>query len=410
MNNIKFNQDKSCISVATDEGSRIYNCEPFGEIYNKSEATFLVKILFSTSLTIIIPKVKDNRQLKIYNLKQNLKICELIFPSSIIDVKINKKRLIVALNIGQIYIYDLSCVKLMKIIEIDKVETFVGDLSNDDSSLLVIPFTYLRNKYTEIMTDDEVKALIKFNSYKELEETKDFKGWVLLYDTINLKPKLVMKCHSGSVKKIIISNMVVGTASSKGTIIRLFYLQDLKLHKIVNLRRGHNIAKINCLQFNQDQSVLACGSESTIHFFNLKEEEGENPDHDYSEFNTTIENEHTEEMESSFEESSKLSEDLNENLANLLISKPVEPEPEKPWKLNTYTKKLLKKLPYKDYFNNLIVQPPKRSFNIIKLKDHKPIEIGFLDDLILIASYSGKFYQYKFDKGRECKLINELNL
>jgi hypothetical protein len=250
------------------------------------------------------------------------------------------------------------------------------------------------------MSDEELKQLVKFNSYKEFTDSKDYKGWLLIYDTIELKPLLVMKCHSGSVKKIIISNLVIATASSKGTIIRLFYLNDLKLYKIVNLRRGHNIAKITSLKFNQDQTVLACGSESTIHFFSLNDEE---------EDDTHQEQEENEDLES-LDENSKLSEDLNENLANLLISKPLEPEPEKTWKINSYTKKLLKNLPYKDYFNNLILLPPKRSFNIIKLKEHKPIELGFLDDLILVASYSGKFYQYKFDNGRECRLVNEFRL
>lgn len=443
INTITFNQDNSCISLSTDDHYKIFNCEPFGEIYGEDQPTFFVKILFSTSLTIIIPKQKDNRLLKIYNLKQKLKICELIFPSEIVDVKINKKRLIVVLKIGQIYIYDLSCVRLIKIIEINKTEDFVGDLSNDDKSLLVIPLNIV-NEQSEIFKQTDFESLIKFDKPITLSQlkTNESNGWVLVYDTIALKPKLILKCHSSNLQKIVISNYLIATASVKGTIIRIFHLseqeEELNLFKIQNMRRGHNLAIINSLSFNLDSTILGCGSENnTIHFFNLTgDDENDNDEHgnsgeeDYS--NTTVVGEEDQGGNGSHDESqnddddnesSKLSEDLNENLANLLISKPPEAEDTSYTKISkkiinsSYTKRFLKNLPYKNYLNNLILEPPKRSFNLIKLKEPNSkinkVEIGFIDDLILIVSYaSGKFYQFKFnqDKRKRCKLVNEFSL
>jgi autophagy-related protein 18 len=32
---LNFNQDFSCVSVGTEKGHRIYNCEPFGKCYSK---------------------------------------------------------------------------------------------------------------------------------------------------------------------------------------------------------------------------------------------------------------------------------------------------------------------------------------------------------------------------------------
>lgn len=346
-----------------------------------------IKILFSTSLTIVIPKEKDNRILKIHNLKQKLKICELIFPSTIIDVKVNKKRLLVALEIGQLYIYDLSCVKLMKIIELKK--GFIGDLSNDDSSLLVIPMSLIPDN-NEIFKGVDVESLIKFD---KPSERLNYDGYILVYDTINLKPMLIMKCHSSKLQKIVISKNLIATASVKGTIIRVFHLnlEDLKLFKIQNLRRGRNFSTIHFLKFNNDNSILSCGSESTIHFFKLNETEEILPE--------------TEDEEDDVE-SSKSSDDLNENLANLLISKPVEEKSQYSLKkiMNSdYTKKLFKKLPYKEYLNNLILEPPKRSFSYIKI--HERVEIGFLEDLILVVTYSGEYYQYKFGH-KKCEMVN----
>jgi autophagy-related protein 18 len=43
-------------------------------------------------------------------------ICELLFPSAILSVKMNRKRLVVVLE-AEIYIYDISNMKLLHVIE-----------------------------------------------------------------------------------------------------------------------------------------------------------------------------------------------------------------------------------------------------------------------------------------------------
>ena len=133
INDISFNPDFSLVSVATHTGNKVFNCEPFGELYSSSETqlrrtlsnsidgsntneqstedssseqhpTKLLKMLFSTSLTIIVPEENDCRYLKVFNLKQNLKIVDLEFEASIFDVKLNRKRLVVALQNGELHI------------------------------------------------------------------------------------------------------------------------------------------------------------------------------------------------------------------------------------------------------------------------------------------------------------------
>ena len=205
INNLTFNQDYSCISVSTTKYHKIFNCDPFGEFYssyqgssgtkgdkqndNENEIvidkgngneynkigedspTLYLKMLFSTSLTIIIPQNESvgNRLLKIYNLKQNMKICELTFPSHIIDVKLNRKRLCVILESGQIYIYDLSCVRLIKVLEINSFSSndsdeethqklFVGDLGADDKSLLVLPISNITEQTDLFNTENGVNV------------------------------------------------------------------------------------------------------------------------------------------------------------------------------------------------------------------------------------------------------------
>lgn len=531
INSLAFNQDYSCISISTDKYHKIFNCEPFGEFYssiqtpaptdiakennNPSEEnrdqklgskvdenaspTMCLKMLFSTSLTIIVPQSSSgsNRLLKIYNLKQNMKICELTFPSHILDVKLNRKRLCVILESGQIYIYDLSWIRLVKVLEVRPFtnndnnsgagyKEFNGALGSDDSSFLVFPLALISDQ-TDLFNSDPMGAGSGLSTLPSASSTgnansgikptstklpeldlrslwelcldvipdemlkkgftlhdlqKNPEGWTIVYDTMNLTPRLIFKAHNSHLAKIAITSdsSMIATASTKGTILRAFHIESgdpcaqegddvsrpavapLRISKIVNLRRGHNPVRILSLNFSLDNQVLGCGSErNTLHFFTLNDDLG-------------VASKRRGDLlaSSDHEEQSKSSEGLNENLANLLISKaPTEtplssqqlsyrhylPSIKKMVESNNYTKSLVKNLPYKSYFDNLILEPPRRSFAYIKLTDdllHKnmsvhslnknKVELGFVsksktDLLVLVASYkTGLFHQYALPK------------
>lgn len=492
INDLAFNQDYTCLLMLTLECHKIYNCDPFGEFYNlpsdkNASPTAFLRMLFSTSLTIIVPESGlnlGNRVLQVFNLKQNLKICELTFPSNIVDLMLNRKRLVVFLEVGQIYIYDLSSVRLMKVLEInlyvsrkngeESVPKVVAALSADDRLYLALPLLAINDQTdlfnadgslsqptTPILRPSDSAAVISLDSLVELthknqnsllakKETitledlqKDSHGWVVIYDTINLKPRLLYKAHDSGIAKIALSRdcHAVATASTKGTIIRVCHLSfellddlnKITITHITNLRRGHNLTRITNLTFSLDSSVLGCGSESnTVHFFKTGgptgtpgargEEEHESSDEDTKSGRSSL-------------------EDLNENLANLLILKQPEQEPEhddehklyfslgslrRSSKIlnNQYTKLIIKKLPYREYFDNLIWEPPRRSFAYVKLGEsspaaprHKNVEIGFgPSGLLMLASYhTGTFYQYKLPKPHdedreECQLLSSHSL
>jgi hypothetical protein len=73
----------------------------------------MVEVLFSTSLHAL---VLSPRLLRILNTKKGATICELTFPSKIIKVQINRKRLVVVLD-DSIYLYDISNMKLLHTID-----------------------------------------------------------------------------------------------------------------------------------------------------------------------------------------------------------------------------------------------------------------------------------------------------
>lgn len=529
INNISFNQDYTCISISTIKFHRIFNCDPFGEFYTSEQAadhtvkrvsvsgdvqteaqgkqeeddgdnipTLMLKMLFSTSLTIIVPQNRNNvnRLLKIYNIKQKMKICDLTFPSNVIDVKLNRKRLCVILEGGHIYIYDLSCVRLMKVLEVNglaKHETdgildgqkeFVGDLTADDSSLIAIPVSLLsentdlfntdsgnvgisrseasqttmgasdENTLNDLIQNPEEDVHERIHSLTDLH--KQGAGWIMVYDTINLKPLLFYKAHDSAVAKLAFSSdaTMIASASIKGTIIKVCHFHKegehgrLRISKVTNLRRGHNTAHINCLSFCTRGDILGCASENkTIHLFKTNDVVGQEDQYTPQSDNSDIEDE------------DGSSEDLNENLANLLISKPSNSSGNapsgkaKPNRLsrlrkkvegtsrfinNQYTQSLVRNLPYKNYLNNLIWEPPRRCFSYILLPDSHPshilplagprnrVQIGFSltassSPIVLVASYqSGKFYQYAIPRlsitssvateRQECRLMGQYSL
>lgn len=384
MNSLAFNQDYSCLAVATDAHTKIFNCDPFGEFYSLGPAA-LLKMLFATSLAVVVP---SPRLLRIHNVKQDLKICELAFPATITEVKLNRQRLCVVLE-EQIYLYDLSCVRLVTVLE-TRAGAFVGDLASD-RPWLVLPLALVRA---------EVLAGWPALGPAPLAELSRDPGWVVVYDTVRLCPRLVYRAHELPLARICVSadGLLIATASHKGTIVRICAVEEaeteteadaaiaaatLGIRSITSFRRGRNPARITCLAFSADSHLLGCASASgTVHFFAL-----EAPLDDASESALN-----------------KLSDDLNENLASLLVEAP--PEPHGLFKSsmallkNDYTKRFVLRLPYNGYLQNLW-EPPKRSFAYIRVPDESRLEIGFVGSTqVVLASYRGTFYHYQLPLGQ----------
>src|SRR3954462_6490748 len=103
LNFITFNQDHSCLAVGTSKGFRIYHTDPLAKIFNSDNGNVsIIEMLFSTSLVALI---MSPRHLIIENTKRGSVICELTFPSAVLAVRLNRKRLAVVLE-EEIYLYD----------------------------------------------------------------------------------------------------------------------------------------------------------------------------------------------------------------------------------------------------------------------------------------------------------------
>ena len=161
MNFVTFNQDYSHLAVGTTRGFRIFTTDPFAKCYETREGNIaILEMLFSTSLVALI---LSPRRLQIKNTKvrhgtsfgqpclpmesqRNSTICELTFPTTVLAVRLNRKRLVIVLE-DQIYLYDIQTMKLLYTIEtspnpMGKPKYYLGVCFGGTNSLL---FSYLRS-------------------------------------------------------------------------------------------------------------------------------------------------------------------------------------------------------------------------------------------------------------------------
>jgi len=109
---VGFNQDKSLITVGGSRGFRIYRCNPFKKCFQAAHGSIkIVEMLFSTSLVALVGAGKQPafspRRIRLYNTTTNEFFCELDFATTVLNVKMNSKRLVAVLE-NKIHIFDLK--------------------------------------------------------------------------------------------------------------------------------------------------------------------------------------------------------------------------------------------------------------------------------------------------------------
>eukprot|EP00898_Chlorokybus_atmophyticus_P007350 jgi/Chlat1/7616/Chrsp64S07161 len=118
---IAFNQDYSCISVATNQGFKIYNCASGALCYSRSDGAIrIVEMLFCTSLVVLVgaghQPALSPRVLTVFNTATNTAIASLSFMSVILAVRLNRKRLVVVLE-GKVSVLDLSSLRVLQVLD-----------------------------------------------------------------------------------------------------------------------------------------------------------------------------------------------------------------------------------------------------------------------------------------------------
>lgn len=397
INFVNFNQDFSCISVGSKNGYKIYNCEPFGKCFFKPEGGIgIVEMLFCTSLVAVVgmgdQPALSPRRLKIMNTKRQSTICELTFPTAVLKVMLNRKRLVVLLE-EQIYIYDIANMKLLHTIETSPNPGAICSLSpSSDNCYLVYP-----------SSSPQVNPLNLPNAGAN-STSPSRTGDVTVFDALALQPVNVIEAHKRPVSVVSVNNdgTLVATASDKGTIIRIFSIPSGT--KLYQFRRGTYPSRIFSINFNIASSLLCVSSATeTIHIFKLasnnttittRDDNSDDPDDHVS-------------TNSSTNSSTTMPTGNNNGMANMLRRSSQSFGRHVAGAVGGYLPNAVQEM----------WEPKERDFAFIKLPAQQGTKsVVALSNITpnhaLVVTSDGYFYQYAIDleRGGECDLLKQYSL
>ncbi|KAL2221841.1 WD40-repeat-containing domain protein [Thermoascus aurantiacus ATCC 26904] len=259
MNFVTFNQDYSYLAVGTSKGFRIFTTDPFSKSYETKEGNIaILEMLFSTSLVALI---LSPRRLQIMNTKRQSTICELTFPTTVLAVKLNRKRLVIVLE-DQIYLYDIQTMKLLYTIETSPNPNAICALSpSSENCYLAYPLPQKAPPSSFAPPSHAPPGSTHISPTS---------GEVLIFDALKLEAINVIEAHRSPLSCITLNSegTLLATASDKGTIIRVFSVPDG--HKLYQFRRGSMPSRIYSMSFNTTSTLLCVSSATeTIHIFKL---------------------------------------------------------------------------------------------------------------------------------------------
>jgi WD40 repeat protein len=258
---VSFNQDATCFSTGLRNRSCVYSCMPFQRHEFASNGGIgAMAMLYRTNLLAMCgggdTPAFSPRRLRVVNTTTKAALCELLFETTVLSVKMNRERLVVALQ-NKIHVFDLDTMTALHMLQTPpntgglmtlQANTNTGANNNNDDSCNQGVFLAFPGGTT--------------------------KGELVLFDVRNLKIVKLIQAHQHPLTAMELSQRgrFVATASTEGTIIRVFKVPSgERLH---TFRRGTRRGIIRCLSFDISGKYLCVGSASgTIHFYKNKNNE-----------------------------------------------------------------------------------------------------------------------------------------
>ncbi|KAL5708875.1 Autophagy-related protein 18a [Ranunculus cassubicifolius] len=248
---LSFNQNNGCFVAVTDLGFVVYNCDPFCEtisrVFDKGSGVGIVEMLFRTNIFARVgdgfdPEFPSSKVIMWYDHGHRCSV-ELSFRSNVRSVRLRRDRIIIVLEQKiQVYNFDDKFnFKLLHQIETIPNPKGLCEVSQTSGSYVLICPGLLKG---QVRVDH--------------------------YESSRLKRTKIVVAHSSSIACFALSQdgQLLATASSKGTLIRIFNTLDGTLVKEV--RRGADRADIYSIAFSSTAQWLAVSSDKgTVHVFSL---------------------------------------------------------------------------------------------------------------------------------------------
>ncbi|CAI9778489.1 unnamed protein product [Fraxinus pennsylvanica] len=243
---VSFNQDYGYFSAGTDRGFRVYDCDPFSENFRRNldgnGGIGIVEMLFRCNILALVgggdsPQYPLNKVM-IWDDYHNRCTGELSFRSEVRGVRLRRDRIVVVLE-QKIFVYNLEDLKLLHQIETIANPKGLCAVSHVAGSFVLV-----------------CPGLLK--------------GQVMVQHYSSKTTKFIM-AHDSRIACFTLSQdgNLLATASTKGTLVRIFNTHDGTLMQEV--RRGADRAEIYSLAFSPTAHWLAVSSDKgTVHVFRLK--------------------------------------------------------------------------------------------------------------------------------------------
>ncbi|XP_047327796.1 autophagy-related protein 18a-like [Impatiens glandulifera] len=243
---VSFNQDHGCFATGTDRGFRIYNCDPLREIFRRDfdhgGGVGTVEMLFRCNILALVGGGPDPRyplnKVMIWDDHQSRCIGELSFRSEVRGVRLRRDRIMVVLE-QKIFVYNFADLRMLH-----QIETTVNPKGLCSVSQAAGTFV--------LVCPGLQKGQVRVEHY-----TSRRTRFIMAHDS---RIACFALTQDGSM---------LATASTKGTLVRIFNTSDGSL--LQEVRRGADRAEIYSLAFSSTAQWLAVSSDKgTVHVFNLK--------------------------------------------------------------------------------------------------------------------------------------------
>lgn len=249
---MEFNQDKTHIIVYRSDELKIINMDPFRLLHfiNTLPKIKLARMFYKSNLIFFAGKDPINIENSFNN--------ENLYPSNVLNIYDDVKKEVI------------ESIKLnTEIEEVQVTKNFVSILSGihiyvyklEDLKKYVYKFDVTNKNYC--LSNNSIIYVGQNKNQPENEIIKIL--------TFGDNKTIEIKAHENKIKCMAINKEAthLATASERGTIIRIFNIQNGD--KLFEFRRGTNSSIIQNIVFSNDLNFLAVLSDrGTIHIYNLK--------------------------------------------------------------------------------------------------------------------------------------------
>ena len=273
---VSFNQDRTCLAVATTRGVKIFSIDAGLQcVFSHSMgAVRIAEMLWSSSLLVVVGAGETHdlspRRLKVFNTSSRLIIADLTFPDTIVAVRLDKQKLAV-LESRRVIVHDLATLAVQRLIPTGLNENGIAAMTSDNANqvcLLAVP------------------GAVRFNTNKvgpssanhSVDKKEKKVRTVVVHDCVNHVTVCEIDAHRSQIAALALNSdgTLLATASVTGTVVRVHHLPqgDEKMTK--TFRRGVRSVAVSCLTFAPKKSpsspefLAAASDKGTVHVFRVE--------------------------------------------------------------------------------------------------------------------------------------------